>query len=158
MNHRGEIFSKEYRPSDAEVGSSVGPAAGSAMYIPQLLEAKLDQERPFVCMYSDKKGIQQLKAVAERVYMKHRFDHERKLLQRLRQDKKEKKRLKRLHSTANKKDREETKKLISAVNKVILDSPRFADDASPDILQNRAIVHLQRPTFSYTMGKKCPDI
>lgn len=127
----------------------------SSGYIPQLLEAKLDQERPFVCLYSSKLGIQYLKNAAERLYMRHHTDYNKKILERLREQKNEKKKTERLLRTLDVKDREDTKKIISIVNKIILESPRLVDeDIGSDVLKSRTIAHLQRPTIAYAMGMR----
>jgi hypothetical protein len=159
LSHVKEFLSQnKVQPDDVdgsvEENFSVKGSLSTTGYIPQLLEAKLDKERPFMCLYSDKIGILYLKTAAERLYMKHHTAYNKKLLERLREQKNEKKKAERLLRTFDERDREDTKKIISVVNKIILESPRLGDDMDLCALKSRTIAHLQRPTIAYTMGRR----
>jgi hypothetical protein len=121
-------------------------------YVPQLLEAKLGENRPFVNLYTNSAALQNFRVSIERLYMKHRAEfckirHEKLQLQR-----QEKLKVQKQTMLVDKNERADTRRLISEVNKIVLASPR-ADEANSEQMD---IFRLQRPTVCFNMSKKFP--
>ena len=140
----------------SETRINFGPSTegGTNLYVPQLTYAKLGDMRPILLVYTSKKDIAKyLKPDVDRLYSKYKAEYMRIIVEKMNAQRQEKKKLEKKSqlSINSEEDIKRTKKLISAVDEHLLNSPRQASkDGEVDLEfeERMKLLRLQRSTLS----------
>ena len=130
---------------------SVDGTGKNALYIPQLLESKLDMKKPQLLVYTDPTSREWLKERVHHQYNESKREYKRQIIEKLdliKKEQKEQENLEILRRPSSKVERMYVRKLLSAVDDHLLTTTAPPVD-DLDKLRKWSLAHLRRPTLSY---------
>ncbi len=131
---------------------SVDGKGKGALYIPQLLESKMDMKKPHLTVYTHVVGREWLKEQIYYRYNESKREYKRQVIEKLNLIKTEQRRQEKveiLRRPTSKNERQYVRKLLSAVDDHLFSStaPPAVDDQEK--VRKWSLVQLRRPTLSY---------